>query len=101
LTNVRKHAESTRVRIVLSRTGQSVRLEVRDHGRGFVQSEVQLGAGAGERVGLQGMRKRIALLGGRFAVESWPGAGTKILVEVLLPTPIEGNGLGNRSSVNR
>jgi signal transduction histidine kinase len=88
LTNARKHAQTTRVRITLRRTRRGVRMEVRDWGRGFrPEAQQQAGGGPGERVGLSGMRERVALLGGRCEVKSRPGAGTRVVAEVPLPLP--------------
>ena len=84
LTNVRRHADSRRVRVTLDRVGDEVRLAVRDWGRGFDPSAPRPGDGPGERIGLQSMQERVALLGGQFHVESHLGAGTLITVEVPL-----------------
>ena len=72
--------------IRLERAGQVVRLAVEDWGRGFVPEAVMSGGGAGERVGLASMQQRVAWLGGQCRVESHPGAGTRVLVGVPLPT---------------
>jgi len=81
LTNVRKHARALRVRVTLlaepvygSRAGQLV-LKIQDWGRGFVSEQC---AGQHERVGLQSMRERAALLGGAYLLNSVPGEGTII-----------------------
>lgn len=84
LTNVRKHADSSRVHIKLERLDESVRLEVRDWGRGFELGEGTTKGGPGERVGLAGMQERISLLGGDLKVYSEPGAGTSVVAEVPL-----------------
>jgi signal transduction histidine kinase len=84
LANVRKHAHTERVRVALGRRDGSVRLEVRDWGRGFTPAEIKQGAGPGERVGLSSMRERIALLGGSLEVRSEPGNGTSVVAEVPL-----------------
>lgn len=81
LTNVRKHARTERVAIVLEREEGLIRLEVRDWGRGF-EPEAVVGKGLGEQVGLVGMEERVALLGGQFRIESRPGAGTRVVAEV-------------------
>ena len=86
LTNVRKHARTTCVRITLARRDGGVYLEVRDWGRGFEQSVVPQVNGWGEQAGIYGMRERIALLGGGFTIRSRPGAGTRMVAEVPLPT---------------
>ena len=58
-----------------------------DAGRGFTQEALTPEAGAGERVGLPGMRERVAMLGGRCLVESHPGVGTRVSVAVPLEPP--------------
>ncbi len=84
LSNAYRHAGVKRVSVGLSAAGDHVRLEVVDAGRGFSPPPL-VGPEATERVehiGLRGMRERVALVGGRFRIESAPGAGTKIIVEV-------------------
>jgi PAS domain S-box-containing protein len=86
LTNVRKHARASTVRVVLDHPGRAVRLQVTDDGRGFEPDEATRSNGPGERVGLSGMRERLSLLGGRFEAHSEPGSGTTVTAEVELPT---------------
>ena len=88
LTNVRKHAGTTRVRITLARDAQAVYLTVHDRGAGFAPDAERRGGPPGERVGLAGMRERVALLGGRCQVDSRPGAGTRVVAWV----PLAGQG---------
>src|SRR5437016_12415653 len=85
LTNVRKHAHGRQAWIRLDRAGQVLRLAVEDWGRGFVPETVMSGGGAAARVGLASMQQRVAWLGGQCTVQSRPGAGTRVLVEVPLP----------------
>lgn len=85
LTNVGKHAGTTEAQVLLHRCGSTIRLEVRDGGRGFEPSVVAE-SGPGERIGLAGMRERITLLGGRWQVRSRPGMGTHIVAEVPVPS---------------
>jgi PAS domain S-box-containing protein len=85
LTNIRKHAQATKARVVLDHPGNVVRLLVSDEGRGFVPNGKTTTNGRGEKVGLSGMRERVALLGGRFELHSEPGRGTMIEAEVELP----------------
>ena len=63
---------------VLAQDGQQVRLEVRDWGIGFNPESVEEG-----HFGLEGIRQRMRLLGGRLTIESTPGSGT--LVQVAVP----------------
>jgi PAS domain S-box-containing protein len=92
LTNVRKYARASRIHVALVRSGRAVRLLVRDDGRGFVPDEAAKSNGRGERVGLSGMRERLSLLGGKFALHSEPGSGTTITAEVELPETREDYG---------
>ena len=84
LTNARKHAGTTRAQVKLTRLPGKIHLEVRDFGRGFDPSAPTTN-GPGERVGLIGMRERVALLGGELEIRSAPGAGTSAIAEVPLP----------------
>jgi signal transduction histidine kinase len=47
-------------------------------------------AGLGERIGLRGMRERVALLGGHWSIRSSPGNGTLVAAEIPLPNEYEG-----------
>jgi PAS domain S-box-containing protein len=84
LSNVRKHAKTDRVRVVIGRQEGVVRLEVRAWGRGFRTSDVGGGAGPGETVGLSSMRDRVALLSGSLQIRSEPGIGTSVVAEIPL-----------------
>ena len=86
LTNVRKHANARRVGVTLDRIGSRARLSIRDWGRGFDPAAPRVEGGPGERVGLNSMQERVALLGGSFHVESGPGIGALVTVEVPLTT---------------
>ncbi|MBT2209923.1 sensor histidine kinase [Actinomadura sp. NEAU-AAG7] len=86
LANIRKHAGASSVGVVLERHPHGVELEITDDGRGFV-----VGAAAG--FGLEGMRRRLAELGGELTVTSSVGDGTRIHVMIPLspqdpPTPL-------------
>ncbi|GAA5110322.1 sensor histidine kinase [Pseudonocardia adelaidensis] len=74
LTNVRKHARADRADLLLDYGESAVRVAVRDDG---------VGTGDGQPgFGLVGLRERAALLGGRLRVESAPGAGCTLTMEV-------------------
>jgi signal transduction histidine kinase len=78
LTNIRKHADATVVRVDVATDGE-LRITVTDNGRGFRPD------GVAEGFGLESMRQRAALIGGRLTVTSEPQNGTR--VEVSMPTP--------------
>ena len=85
LTNVAKHAQATRVSLVLRHRGTSLLAIVEDDGRGFDVEAILGSAPIEKQLGLFGMSERAALLGGRFSVESAPGRGTTVFVEIPLP----------------
>lgn len=75
LTNVRRHAGAGRADVLLEFADTLVRLEVRDDGTG-------MGEPSEPGFGLVGLRERAARLGGRLDVESEPGRGCTLRVEV-------------------
>jgi signal transduction histidine kinase len=79
LTNVVKHAEATRVSILLVHRNGSATAVIEDDGRGFDPANA-----ASDSLGLQGMRERVELHDGRLNLEAAPGAGTTLVVEVPL-----------------
>lgn len=83
LTNACKHSRSKKVTVMLVQEGQDLRLEVRDWGIGFDTGVVKEG-----RFGLEGIRQRVRLLGGRLAIDSSPNSGTLIQVVVPIVTPL-------------
>jgi signal transduction histidine kinase len=84
LNNVIKHARTSKAEVTLLIKDPSVLLEIEDRGVGFDLARLQQDRREQElsRLGLTTMRERVELLGGTFAVESRPGAGTRIRVQV-------------------
>jgi len=79
LTNVARHAQATTASVLVEHYAGVVRAIVEDDGRGFNP----LTAGRAEqRLGLYGIRERAELLGGKLAIESEPGRGTSLFVEI-------------------
>jgi signal transduction histidine kinase len=78
LTNVVKHAQATRVSVLLTSRDGIAKAVVEDDGRGFGSETARDGG-----FGLIGMRERLALLGGRLEIES-NETGTTIAAEVPL-----------------
>jgi len=81
LANVRKHARASTVGVVLVRRPYGVELEITDDGTGFVVKE-------STGFGLDGMRKRLAELGGRLTVTSSVGDGTRILAMIPMASEV-------------
>jgi signal transduction histidine kinase len=82
LTNVRKHAGASKVRVVFKAEGDQVRINVEDDGQGFDLAQV---SGEGRHYfGLQIMRERAEDVGGSIKFDSRPGQGTRVVVRVPL-----------------
>lgn len=80
LANVLRHAGGSGCRIELRADARAVRLSVVDHGPGF---DVEQGL-ARRRLGLSGMRQRVESQGGTFRIDSAPGQGTALRIELPL-----------------
>ncbi len=81
LTNVAKHANATLGRVYLQRLPSTIVITVEDDGRGF---DIATTERVGERrgLGLISIRERVASLGGTMRLESLPGKGTRLTVEL-------------------
>jgi signal transduction histidine kinase len=77
LRNSFAHAQAARVGVRLQWNAEGLAVTVWDDGRGFSPLSIRPGA-----MGLVGMRERAELIGSAFSLESTPGAGTRVLVEV-------------------
>jgi signal transduction histidine kinase len=80
LTNVVRHAQATRVDVLLERRGDQAVVVIEDNGVGF-DADMAHFAQSG-RLGLLGMQERVEMLGGSLVIETAAGAGTTIVVEV-------------------
>jgi signal transduction histidine kinase len=83
LTNVRKHANTNRVRVELCANQHDLTLRVEDWGRGFDANEMNDGL---THVGLVSIQERAQMLGGTCSIDSQPGKGTVVTVSVPLST---------------
>jgi PAS domain S-box-containing protein len=77
LTNACRHSKSKKIKVELVQRGDQLRIEVQDQGVGFKLEDVEEG-----QFGLAGIRERARLLGGQTTIESEPGKGTRIAVEL-------------------
>jgi PAS domain S-box-containing protein len=81
LTNVAQHAHASRVKVTIRKLPDAVRMEITDNGKSFEVDRV-LHVKRNKRLGLIGMRERVEMVGGSFAVESAPGEGTTIRAQI-------------------
>ena len=91
LRNVEQHARASRVRVLLRRAGQLLVLAVEDDGTGHRLPADLATLQAAGRCGLAGMNERARRLGGRLIVESRPGRGTRVQVELPRRRPRPGD----------
>jgi len=80
LTNVARHAQSTRLEVSLEENATFLTLQVRDNGRGITDSEIQ----SPKSIGLLGMQERARLRGGEVQFQGTPGQGTTVTVRLPL-----------------
>ena len=81
--NVQKHAEAQEVNITLSYMADQVALDVQDDGQGFdPQNPSSSGDQGNGGFGLQVMRQRVEQVGGEVIVESIPGQGTTLVIQI-------------------
>lgn len=81
LSNVRKHAQARKVLLICSRVEDQMLVEIEDDGRGFPLESME--GKNRDSYGLQIMRERAESIGGRLAIDSRVGKGTR--VEVYCP----------------
>ena len=77
LENARRHSQSQRIRVTMMQRGQRICAEIRDWGVGFDPTAVDQ-----SRLGVRGIQKRAELFGGRATIQSAPGQGTRIIVDI-------------------
>ncbi|WP_414619526.1 sensor histidine kinase [Calothrix sp. CCY 0018] len=78
LTNISKYAEATEVNLEITTIATNLHITIEDNGKGFNVNQNTTG------FGLQSMRDRTLALEGNFYIESLPGKGTKIMVDIPL-----------------
>jgi len=81
LTNVARHANASRVEVSIQKLHSAARMEIKDDGKSFQVERILYSKGT-KRLGLLGMRERVEMVGGTFCVESEPGQGTTVRVEI-------------------
>ena len=87
VSNVIRHAESTKVTVSIELEAQTLILSVEDDGIGFDTRAAMNASAPGSALGLVGMQERVQILGGEFSIESKLGEGTR--VDVRIPVEVE------------
>jgi len=82
LNNIRKHADAGNVKVKCISSFPSIILRIQDDGKGFDTEERLIAAYKEKRMGIRSMKERVGLLQGKMSIESIPGKGTKIFIEI-------------------
>lgn len=88
LTNARKHAHASYIKVSIGVTAENFKVRVADDGVGFDLDAVLSKASGRESFGLLSMKERIELLDGRLTIDSAVGAGTRITALIPLDPAI-------------
>ena len=88
-TNIIKHAKASHASFVVLRRAHEVTMLIEDNGQGFDYSSAS--KKGDQCLGLMGMKERVNLLGGGFVIESVPGEGTTIRVQIPLVEDSDAN----------
>ncbi len=80
LSNILKHADATHVTVAVKKSDGAVAITIQDDGKGFVVFAPDDGERRG--FGLLGISERVRMLGGTHAVQSAPGEGTTIIINL-------------------
>jgi signal transduction histidine kinase len=92
LSNIRRHANCTRIEISLTTyPDKSLTLRIRDDGQGFDTDRLKPHSGQRCGLGLVSMKERIQGLGGTLLIDSQPGQGTSIQIDLPDLTGLEVN----------
>jgi len=78
LTNVLRHAQADRIRVILKRSDAGIVLSVSDNGIGIPDEKMD----SRNSLGILGMKERVRQLGGKMKITSAPSRGTKLNVTV-------------------
>ncbi|HLV34744.1 MAG TPA: histidine kinase [Spirillospora sp.] len=92
LTNVARHSQASAASVIIDYRRNAIRIIVEDNGIGFALEDTR----GRKSLGLQGIRERAALFNGRLTVESQPGHGTSLFIEIPVTeeAQVENNGHG-------
>jgi signal transduction histidine kinase len=81
LTNVARHAQASHVTVSMRALANRLRLRIKDNGKAF-DVDHRFRTQGRKRLGLMGMQERVRLVNGKFAIQSSPGSGTAVRVEI-------------------
>lgn len=85
LTNVIRHAKAKTVSVQVQQEGTHIRIVIADDGVGFDVEALLQSPLSEQNLGLHGMHERASLLNGSLIIESMPGQGTTVYIDIPCP----------------
>lgn len=85
LTNIEKHAKASTIHICMFGYEGHLYVSIADDGSGMAKNSSMVSRGSGYSQGIISMRERAALLGARVTIDSVPGKGTRVDIDIPLP----------------
>jgi PAS domain S-box-containing protein len=84
ISNARKHSNASKVTVSLKYAEEQIRMIISDHGAGFDVQKAKMQTSLKGSLGLTSMQERAKLIGANLEIESNPGKGTRVTVQVKL-----------------
>lgn len=88
LTNIEKHARASTIHICMFGFEGRLYISIADDGSGMARNSPVVCGGSGYHQGIMGMKERAALMGGRVTIDSTPGKGTRVDIDIPLPESV-------------
>lgn len=85
VNNIVRHAQATVAQVTIKRRLQSLEVQIQDNGKGFLAGVSQQQEPGQGGFGLLGLAERARILGAQLMIQSAPGAGTTVKLEIPLP----------------
>jgi signal transduction histidine kinase len=93
INNILKHSKATEAAVVIKNRTNIISLSIRDNGRGFDVNSVSASQPHDLGYGLSGIAERVRILRGTLAIDSRPGEGTSLSIEI--PMTVRKHETGN------
>lgn len=84
MTNIEKHAEAKKMWLQVTRQDDCLIITIRDNGKGFAVSRLEILEAQGGHLGLLNMYERAEMIGGELTIRSHPGWGTRVKLTIPL-----------------
>ena len=83
LNNVRRHSQATKALVTIEFLSESIKIDVKDNGKGFILNKTAVKLAADGKLGILGMQQRAKLLNSVIDIQSQHGKGTLVSFEIV------------------